>query len=331
MIKIDGSYGEGGGQILRTAVSLSAVIGEKVSIRNIRKNRPNPGLKAQHLKSIETAALICGAEVEGLQPGSTEITFSPVEIRGLDAIIDIGTAGSISLLAQCIMPAASASREKFNLRIKGGTDVAWSPSTDYLKNVTLKALSHMGYNASLETIDRGYYPKGGGLARLTIEPAKLTGYDFFRKECDISGISHASNLPENVARKQAESAEMVLKEKGFDCNIVQENKKYLSTGSGINLWSGFMGSTALGKKGLTAEKVGTKAANEIAASMLSGAAVDCHLADQLIPFMGLAGDGSFTTTELTGHLETNIWVTEQFLDEKFDIKKADGLVTICVR
>ncbi|MDW7731835.1 MAG: RNA 3'-terminal phosphate cyclase [Methanolobus sp.] len=331
MIVIDGSYGEGGGQILRTAVSLSAVVGEQVTIKNIRKNRPNPGLKPQHLKSIETAALICEAEVEGLYHGSTEILFSPLEIKGLDAIIDIGTAGSIPLLIQCIMPAAPFSSGNVKLRIRGGTDVAWSPSVDYLTNVTFKALSCMGYRSKLQTIARGYYPKGGGIVELTIEPANLTGYDFIREEDDISGISHASNLPEHVSRRQGASAEEVLKEKGFDCDILVENNEYFSTGSGINLWSGFSGSVSLGKKGLPAEKVGSRAAEEIAASLLSGAAVDSHLADQLIPFMGLAGGGSFTTTELTGHLRTNIWVTEQFLDVMFDVKEADGLVSVCVR
>lgn len=331
MIVIDGSYGEGGGQILRTAVSLSAVIGEKVAIKNIRKNRPNPGLKPQHLKSIETTALICEAEVEGLYPGSTEIVFSPLEIKGLDTIIDIGTAGSIPLLTQCIMPVAIASSASVRLSIRGGTDVAWSPSVDYLTNVTFKALSLMGYRARMETVARGYYPKGGGLVELTIEPVALTEYDFIREEEEISGISHASNLPEHVSRRQAASAENVLKEKGFDSDILVENDQYFSTGSGITLWSGFFGSVSLGKKGLPAEKVGYRAAEEIAAGLLSGAAVDSHLADQLIPFMGLAGGGSFTTNELTGHLRTNIWVTEQLLDVDFEVKEADGLVSVCVR
>ncbi|TGC07229.1 RNA 3'-terminal phosphate cyclase [Methanolobus halotolerans] len=331
MIKIDGSYGEGGGQILRTSVSLSAVAGEEVTIKNIRKNRPHPGLKPQHMRSIETAALICEAEVEGLYPGSTEIRFSPLEIRGTDATIDIGTAGSIPLLIQCIMPLASVSSGSIKLSIMGGTDVAWSPSVDYLENVTLGALSHMGYRAKLETIARGYYPKGGGIVELTIEPASLTGYDFLRRDEHIYGISHASNLPEHVAKRQAGSAEEILREKGFDCKILVDSSKYLSTGSGINLWSGFIGSVALGERGLPAEKVGSRAAEEIAASLLSGAAVDSHLADQLIPFMGIAGSGSFTTTELTGHLRTNIWVTEQFLDVKFDLKEADGLASVCIR
>ncbi|QLC49002.1 RNA 3'-terminal phosphate cyclase [Methanolobus zinderi] len=331
MIEIDGSFGEGGGQILRTAVSLAAVIGKDITIKNIRKNRPNPGLKPQHMKSIELAALISGAGVRGLHPGSTEICFSPVEIKGIDTTIDIGTAGSIPLLLQCIMPAACASDGNISLRIRGGTDVDWSPSVDYLKHVTLNALSEMGYRASIRTIARGYYPKGGGLVEVVIEPAGLKEYHYFREEENISGISHASNLPEHVARRQAESAKSLLREHGFECDILVEDNNYLSTGSGVNLWSGFIGSVSTGKRGLPAEKVGSRAAKQMAASLQSGAAVDIHLADQLIPFMGLAGGGSFTTTELSGHLKTNIWVTEQFLDVKFEVKETDGLIGVRVR
>ncbi|MBN2110322.1 MAG: RNA 3'-terminal phosphate cyclase [Methanosarcinaceae archaeon] len=331
MIVIDGSYGEGGGQILRTAVSLAAVAGEDVTVNNIRRNRPDPGLKPQHISSIRTAALICEAEVEGLYPGSTDICFSPLEIRGLDAIIDIGTAGSIPLLIQCILPAATVSSGRTRLIIKGGTDVAWSPSVDYLDNVTFRALSHMGNRARLETVARGYYPKGGGIVELTIEPAVLKGYDFMKEEENISGISHASNLPGHVTRRQAASAEELLKEKGFDCHIIVEDNELCSTGSGITLWSGFFGSVSVGKKGLPAEKVGRRAAGEISAGLLSGATVDCHLADQLIPFMGLAGGGSFTTTEPTAHLMTNIWVTEQFLEVKFELEESDDLTDIRIR
>lgn len=330
MIVIDGSYGEGGGQILRTAVSLSAVIGEEVTVTNIRKARPQPGLKAQHLTSIKTAALLCDANVEGLFPGSTELRFSPVEIRGLNAEIDIGTAGSIPLLIQCIMPAASHASGNISLRIKGGTDVIWSPSTDYLENVTFRALSRMGYKAHLKTISRGYYPRGGGLIELSIEPSRLRGYDFSTEDEKVSGISHSSRLPEHVAQRQASSAQELLSGKGYECDIETEIEQHVSTGSGINLWSGFKGAVSIGKKGLPAEKVGATAAEELLKSLESDAAVDQHLADQLIPFMGLAGSGSFTTVGLTEHTTTNIWVTEQFLDVRFSVKKRNGFVEVYV-
>ncbi|MDN5308619.1 MAG: 3-terminal phosphate cyclase [Methanolobus sp.] len=330
MIVIDGSYGEGGGQILRTAVSLSAVIKEEVTIRNIRKSRPQPGLKTQHLTSIKTAALMCDAQVEGLFPGSTEIRFSPVEIKGLNTEIDIGTAGSIPLLIQCIMPAAAHASGNVSLRIKGGTDVIWSPSTDYLENVTFKALSRMGYRAHLKTVFRGYYPRGGGLIELSIEPSRLTAYDYTREDRIVSGISHSSRLPEHVAQRQASSAQDILETEGYECKIGTEITQNVSTGSGINLCSGFKGAVSIGKKGLPAEKVGAMAAGEMLQDLRSDAAVDRHLADQLIPFMGLAGSGSLTTVGLTEHTSTNIWVTEQFLDVKFGMEKRNGSVEIHV-
>jgi RNA 3'-terminal phosphate cyclase (ATP) len=325
MIEIDGSYGEGGGQILRTALSLAAVTQEDVTINNIRANRPNPGIKAQHLASIEAIAKLCDAKVEGLHKGSKQISFSPLEIRGVDLHIDIGTAGSIALLIQCIMPAAIYSKSKINLNIKGGTDVAWAPSVDYLKNITLKAVSEMGYKSKIEIVDRGYYPIGGGIVEMEIKPSRLKGYDFEKIKEKVSGISHCSNLPEHVAIRQSTAAIKLIESAGFDCDIKTDRTNYNSKGSGITLWSGYIGSVALGKKGLLSEKVGQNAAVEIIENLHSNIAVDAHLADQLIPFLGLAGKGSLTTNMLTGHLKTNIKITEQLLDVKFEIEKEENI------
>ncbi|WP_406670683.1 RNA 3'-terminal phosphate cyclase [Methanolobus sp. ZRKC4] len=330
MIEIDGSYGEGGGQILRTAVALSAIIKEDIEINNIRHNRPKKGLKTQHLKSIEAVAMMCDADINGLFPGSTQIYFSPSEIRGVETHIQIGTAGSIPLLMQSIMPIAAYSPERTKLRITGGTDVAWSPSIDYLKELTLNALSKMGYKADIRLIERGYYPKGGGVAEIEIKPSTLKGFDFKTVKKEIHGVSHCSNLPEHVAKRQADSAQKVLEENGTDVHIDIETENYHSTGSGITLWSGLAGSVNTGKKGMPAEKVGSQAALILLDELKSRAAVDCHLADQLIPFMGLAGSGSFTTRELTPHCLTNIHVTEQLLDVHFVINKSNGLIKISV-
>lgn len=331
MIEIDGSYGEGGGQIVRTAVALSAVTGKEAKVFNIRKNRPSPGLKAQHVKAIETAALICGAQVEGLNLGSTDITFSPVEIKGGRYEVDIGTAGSISLLLQCIMPAAAYAKGNLEIVVRGGTDAAWSPPIDYLKHVTLKALSSMGYRCQVEVFARGYYPRGGGKVRMLIQPSKLELFEFVRQECTIQGISHCSNLPEHVASRQADSAARYMEEAGFESHIDPICSKYLSTGSGITLWCGYMGASALGKRGLPAEDVGKMAAEEMVRELRSGASVDMHLADQLIPYMGLCAGGSYTVRELSQHTRTNIWVTQQFLDVEFDTKKVGELVEVCLK
>lgn len=352
MIEIDGSYGEGGGQLVRTAVALSAVTGEEIKVTNIRKNRPNPGLKQQHLKALETAAKIYGARVSGLFPGSSELFFAPVEIKGGKYNIDIRTAGSITLLLQCIMPALPFAKEKVELTIRGGTDVAWSPTIDYLQYVTFRALEKLGYVGKVILKERGYYPKGGGNVSAVFEPCKLHSFHFQKIKEDkravenltdekglqegesqkemIMGISHASNLPAHVPSRQGEAARSLILETGYASEINVQSHELLSTGSGITLWAGYCGGSSLGKRGLPAEKVGRRAAEEIIAELRSGAAVDMHLADQLIPYMALAGNSSYTVRELTLHAATNIWVTEKFLDVKFKIEEKEGLFQVSV-
>jgi len=330
MLEIDGSYGEGGGQLVRTAVALSAVTGKGIRVTNIRKNRPNPGLKQQHLKALETAAKICQAQISGLFPGSTELSFVPVEIKGGKYDIDIGTAGSITLFLQCIMPALPFAKEEVELTIKGGTDVAWSPTMDYLQHVTFSALKQLGYSGSVTLKKHGYYPKGGGKVSAYFKPCRLRGFHFLKEEEKIKGISHASNLPAHVPLRQAEAASTRLMEAGYPSQIETQSFEAFSTGGGITVWTGYMGGSALGKRGLPAEKVGKDAADEIILELRAGASVDTYLADQLIPYMALAGNSSYTVRELSLHTKTNIWVTEQFLDVNFKIEKKEGLFEVCV-
>ncbi len=330
MLEIDGSYGEGGGQLVRTAVALSAVTRKEIRITNIRKNRPNSGLKQQHLKALETAARICGAQVSGLFPGSTELSFAPVEIKGGKYDIDIGTAGSITLLLQCIMPALPFAKEEVELAVRGGTDVAWSPTIHYLQNVTFRALERLGYSGSLVLKEHGYYPKGGGKVSAFFKPCRLQGFHFLKEEEEIQGISHASNLPAHVPLRQAEAASTRLMETGYPSQIETQSFEAFSTGSGITLWTGFIGGSALGERGLPAEKVGKAAADEVIPELRAGTSVDVHLADQLIPYMALARNSSYTVRELSLHAATNIWVTEQFLDVKFRIEEKEGLFEVSV-
>ncbi|HIH43986.1 MAG TPA: RNA 3'-terminal phosphate cyclase [Candidatus Methanoperedenaceae archaeon] len=331
MLEIDGSYGEGGGQILRTSIALSTLTGTPVRIFNIRASRPKPGLAAQHRKAIETAALICKAEVAGLAVGSREITYIPGKPAGGSFSIDIGTAGSITLLLQCLMPAALNLDSPLELKIRGGTDVEWSPSIDYLRNVTLHALLRMGYRCDIELIARGYYPVGGGIVRVMIQPSVLEKVSFeAHATMKIRGISHSSGLPAHVAKRQVATAAGLLRDAGIEHEISEETAKYTSTGSGITLWCGAIGSCAYGRRGRPAEEVGRDAAESIIRELQSGAGVDVHLADQLIPYMALARGGSFTARELSMHTRTNIWVTEQFLDVKFGTGKKGGLVAVWV-
>ena len=240
------------------------------------------------------------------------------------------------------MPAAASSKERVTLDITGGTDVAWSPSVDYMSHVLLPVLASMGLECSIKVNQRGYYPKGGGQVRAEIAQSVLIGVELEQEQGQgqeqeqeqkmeqekkheaITGISHSSNLPGHVTRRQADSALAVLEAAGYGASIDVENSRCPSTGSGITLWSGHMGGSALGKRGLPAEKVGQAASGEIIAELGSGAAVDVHLADQLIPYMGLAGNGSFTVREVSEHTRTNIWVVEQFLGVEFGVEEQES-------
>ncbi len=329
MIVIDGSYGEGGGQILRTAIALSCVTGETVRIHSIRANRPKPGLAAQHLKGIETAKLITGAQVEGLRMGSTEVTFRPGRIRGGKYSIDIGTAGSVTLLLQTVLlPLVVADRES-TLEIKGGTDVAWSPPVDYFRKVTLRALEALGVRCRFELLRRGYYPKGGGVVKLDISPSELKGRRFERVHEDVSGVSHCQNLPAHVAERQARAAEEYLAERGLRANIEVQVLRGYSTGSGIVLWSGYKGGSALGERGKRAEIVGREAAENIYSELQHPSSFDYHLADQIMPFSAVAtGRTEYTTSKITEHQISNAYVINKFFEDAVYLDRKNNLIRI---
>uniref|UniRef100_A0A7C3UCR5 RNA 3'-terminal phosphate cyclase n=1 Tax=Geoglobus ahangari TaxID=113653 RepID=A0A7C3UCR5_9EURY len=322
MIKIDGSYGEGGGQILRTSIALSCVTGKSVEIFNIRANRPKKGLAAQHLKGVEAAKMLCDAEVEGLRLGSTRLVFKPRKIRARDMRIDIGTAGSVTLIFQTILPPLLVADKPCKIEIIGGTDVQWSPSIDYFRFVTLKALKEMRANAEVELIKRGYYPKGGGKVILRVNPSNLKGIAFEKEMCDvIRGISHCSNLPEHVAERQAKVAKTFLEERGYKTEIDVETQKGLSTGSGITLFCGYKGSVSLGEKGKPAEKVGNEAASQLYEELQSDAVFDKHLADQVMSFAAIANEKTvYTTSEITKHIVSNAYVINKFFENCVKIK-----------
>lgn len=326
MIKIDGSFGEGGGQILRTAIALSCITGQKVEIFNIRANRPNPGLAPQHLKGIEAAKLISQAEVEGLKLGSTRVVFRPNEVKGGEYRIDIGTAGSITLILQTILPPLIIAEKPSRLEIIGGTDVAWAPTIDYFQNVTLRALRELGCSVGVKLLARGYYPKGGGRVVVEVEPAKLHGKEFTEVREKIVGISHCQNLPEHVAVRQKDSAIGFLRKNGLNADIKIEVLSGLSTGSGITLWSGFKGSSDLGEKGKRAEDVGFKAAKSFFEEYSTKGSTDSHLADQIMVFGAIAvGKTRYTTTKITEHQKSNSYVIRAFLGEILKLEEPEKL------
>ncbi|MHA1238611.1 MAG: RNA 3'-terminal phosphate cyclase [Candidatus Odinarchaeia archaeon] len=337
MIEIDGSLGEGGGQVLRTSIALSALTGEPIRVFNIRAKRSNPGLRPQHIMGIKALSRLSNAEVSGLKQGSMEITFKPSAVKGGAFEVNIGTAGSITLVLQALMPAAAVAYKPVELRIIGGTDVAWSPPIDYLINVTLPTLRKMGYKCNINVIRRGYYPRGGGVVKVEISPVKkfVPLNEVEREEIKgIYGVSHCGLLPQHVCERQAKSAIQALKSLKVDkidvkLDYLEGERKSLCPGSGIVLWADcgntVLGADSLGERGKPAETVGKEAAEKLSSSLSTGKAFDPHMGDMLIPYIAMAdGTSEIGVAELTLHALTNIQVTEQILGVKFYITGSLG-------
>ena len=326
-ITIDGSYGEGGGQIIRSAVALSALTMREVAIRKIRAGRSKPGLKRQHIGGIELVGRLVDAKITGLEIGSTQLTFRPTERRSGNFRYDIGTAGAISLVLQAVLPAAVLSPGDIRLEISGGTDVSWSPPIDYMREILIPMLIRLGLDIEIIQKKRGHYPRGGGMVDCKIkhvnEIRAINALDFGNL-VGIGGISHCVRLPSHVASRQASSAKADLKDIKADIAILEEsypkgNDSHLGPGSGIVLWAesdtGFrLGADALGERGKSAEVVGREAAQQLKQELISGRPVDSHLCDMMIPFLALAdGNSTIGVAKITSHLKTNLWVIKQML------------------
>ncbi|NVM26986.1 MAG: RNA 3'-phosphate cyclase, partial [Desulfobacterales bacterium] len=326
---IDGRYGEGGGQILRTALTLSAIFKVPVHINHIRGNRKKPGLKPQHLTAVNALTAITGARVEGAEVDSRELVFEPEEIRGGDYSFHIGTAGSTGLAIQTMIPALLFGKIPSQIQITGGTHVPWSPSFHYLKAVFLPALRKMGGEVSLE-IDRwGWYPKGGGMVRAFIrnrQGLKAVNLTNRGKLLDLHLLSAVSNLPLRIAERQRDQVLKRIEYLGLRPTVSIENAPSPGQGTVLFLTAQFEGSvggfTSLGRKGKRAEEVADDACNEFIKFLDSKGIVDIHLADQLVLYMALArGRSTLITERITDHLLTNIWVIEQFLPLRFDVEE----------
>jgi len=324
MIQIDGSFGEGGGQILRTSLALSVLTQKPIHIYNIRKNRPKEGLSHQHMKTISAIAELTGSEVKGNSLHSTEIEFDPKSDFKRKVTIDIGTAGSITLLLQSLMIPLPFLENKTTISVHGGTNVPWSPQLDYLREVTIPTLIKMGYKIEIKKALRGYYPEGNGYLEIEVTPVKklkAIAIDRHDKQEKIQGISYSTNLPENVSERQKKSARALLFQHGISTEIKIDSEKAPGEriGSGVFLFSkshnSIIGDGALGARGKRAEEVGQEAANTFLEKLKC--AHDFHLSDQLVPYMALAEGESSIFTKSTSHLETNISILEMFFDIKF--------------
>jgi len=343
MITIEGGYGEGGGQILRTSIAMSSILKKPIKIVNIRKNRNPPGLKMQHLHAILLLKKITNADTNEIEVGSMELDFIPKGIFGGKYKEDIGTAGSITLLLQAVLLPSLFADSKIKLEIRGGTDVKQSPSFDYFRYVLLPYYKIFA-DISVNLIKRGFYPKGGGLVELEINPRfPLNQYksveDFLNdissvgsldlgleeiNEITIYSVASKDLRERKVCERMIHGALTVLSK--FPEIKIRKRIEYvdtLSSGAVITIVANKehpFGSDFLGERKLRAEIVGKNAAEKFVEVIKKKASVDEHLADNLVPLISLI-KGSFITPSITGHLETNIWVVKNFLNLDIKIEK----------
>lgn len=332
MIQIDGSLGEGGGQILRTSLTLSLIKGQPFEIYNIRARRKNPGLQPQHLKCIEAATLISKGNAKGDHKGSLRLMFEPGEVIPGEYHFEIGTAGSTSLVLQTIFLPLALAKTSSNISITGGTHVSWSPVHHFLSLHWAQYLSKFGFNLKLKLDRAGFYPKGDGKISAEIFPIqKLKPIDMiergnFKK---LTGISAVANLDYSVAERQRSQALKRLERMGYDAIIGIENmpSRYKNTmtllQAEFDQGSGCF--TSLGAIGKRAEKVADEAVDDLLEYLNSNGCLDKYLADQLVlPLSIIPGESAFSTSKITNHFLTNIAVVKQFVNIQSQVQGQVG-------
>jgi len=333
MITVDGSMMEGGGQLLRMATAYSAILGAPFMIHSVRAKRSQPGLRPQHLTTLRAAAELTEAELSGAELGSTTVTFKPKNIRGGNYRFDIGTAGSVTLLLQCLAPIAAYADRRVELHITGGTVVRWSPPTPFLEHIVWRAFDAMGLRCSLEVRRHGFYPKGGGEVKAVVEPTETLKPFLPNHESvgTVYGVSLCGRLPRHVAERQAASATETLNQSGLKSRVSVSHldgaEAPYSPGSLVCLWADnmFLGADSLGERGKPAEKVGHEAATSLVDQIRTGAVVDLHTSDHMILPCSLAeGESSFSTSRLTLHTLTAVELAKMFTGAEFRVMGREG-------
>ncbi|MGN7613491.1 RNA 3'-terminal phosphate cyclase [Magnetococcales bacterium HHB-1] len=329
MIQIDGSQGEGGGQIIRSSLGLSLVTGKPVSIHNIRAKRNKPGLMRQHFTALKAAATLSHAKGEGWEIGSTSITFKPGLLKGGEYHFRVGTAGSTILVAQTLLPAMLTSQESFQIRIEGGTHAMAAPPYDFFADSFVPLLKRMGFQIKSNLLRYGFFPAGGGLITIETEPHNtLKPLQLIErgKRVRQEARGMVANLHSRIARKELQEVEKRL---GWSIeeqkiitvpNVSGPGNILLLTLEHEKVCETFAG---FGRRGVNSQRVAKEALDIISRYLATNAAVGPYLADQLLIPIALVGQGSFTTVSPTRHTLTNCEIIKRFLPFQFSLDKEE--------
>ena len=341
MIEIDGSQGEGGGQIIRSSLALSAVTKQPIKLKNIRAGRKKPGLLRQHLTGVRATAEVCHADVVGAELGAQEITFVPQQITPGQFHFQIGTAGSASLVAQTVLPALMMADGPSTVTLEGGTHNQWAPPFDFLQRVFLPQLAKAGPQVTAEIDAYGFYPAGGGRFRLEITPCQqLAGVELIDRDEQprprVTAI--VAGIPRSVGERECET---IRRKTNWQAKYFEVREVNAPSGAGnvvmIELISRDVTEiiTGFGKIGVKAEQVARGALRDARAYLDAGVPVGEHLADQLLMPMGLAASqgqpSAFRTTKLSMHSLTHIDILKTFLDIEITVQtEPDNTVSVRV-
>lgn len=335
MIEIDGSFGEGGGSIVRLSCALSALTDKPFKIKNIRAGRSKPGLRSQHLASVKAISELCNAKVKGMYLGSKELVFHPGSFKPKNLKLDIGTAGSIPLVLQALMILSLHSPSEFSVKLIGGTNTKNAPTMGYLKNVTLEILRKIGYKAEITVIKHGFYPLGKGIVEANFYPCSLSSLKLVERgrleKIKAEAIATKTLREKNVLEKMKSLAFLYSKNYfNFDLKINVSYVNALSDGASFDLFAYYtntvLGSSVIGEKRKSSSEVVKEAFQYLFSSHKSGAPLDFHIADQILPYLALVASEKNLESEIrvervTRHAETNMWLLKKFINVDFSIKE----------
>ncbi len=331
MITIDGSHGEGGGQIIRSSLALSLVTGKPFRIENVRAGRRKPGLRRQHVTAARAAATVGCAQVDGAELGSSALSFTPTAVSPGDYEFSVGTAGSTTLVLQTVLPALLTASGPSTVAVEGGTHNPLAPPFDFIEKCYLPLINRMGPTVTAALVRPGFFPAGGGRIEVAIEPTdRLEGIELIERGEIIARRATAllSNLPRHIGERELREIDRKLHLPAKSLRI----DEVASPGPGnvvlIEIESPHVTEvvTAYGKVGVSAEDVARKAVREAKAYIDTDVPVGEHLADQLLLPLALAGRGAFQTTVPSSHTKTHIDVIAKFLDVKVDTRQINDRV-----